>query len=197
MSDQMILKHCAPTLAGIKTGNLFSCAYESRSEIFAEIRRLNGLLAGKGVRVIPLLFQKHRVLIYLYRPSALRRDLNLPDAVRILASSGYPVQEGPACGEACRDFRESRQICRLCRRLRENPDFPHEIGLFLSYPAADVEGFTRNRGENYKLAGPWKVYGDVKKAARKFAQYRRCTESFLRQSREGKSLAELAVSNCC
>ena len=38
--------------------------------------------------------------------------------------------------------------------------FPHEIGVFLDYPLADVEGFIRNAGRDYLLSGYWKVYHD-------------------------------------
>lgn len=31
MSDELIIRQCAPTLAGIKTGSLFPCRYESLS----------------------------------------------------------------------------------------------------------------------------------------------------------------------
>ena len=39
--------------------------------------------------------------------------------------------------------------------------FPHEIGIFLGYPLADVAGFIRNKGRNCKCIGTWKVYGDA------------------------------------
>ncbi len=35
MSEELLVCHCAPMLAGIKTGNLFSCACASRSEVQA------------------------------------------------------------------------------------------------------------------------------------------------------------------
>ena len=39
MSDEMIVRYCSPTLANIKTANLFSCLYSSKqhkSEISAK-----------------------------------------------------------------------------------------------------------------------------------------------------------------
>ena len=41
MSDEMIVRQCAPTLAGIKTGSLFPCPYESRAQLLDEIRAMN------------------------------------------------------------------------------------------------------------------------------------------------------------
>ena len=43
MSDEMFVRCCAPTLAGIKTGSMFSCEYSDREEMTDELRRLNRL----------------------------------------------------------------------------------------------------------------------------------------------------------
>ena len=32
MTDQMIVQHCSPTLAGMKTGSMFPCSYTSRGK---------------------------------------------------------------------------------------------------------------------------------------------------------------------
>ena len=41
MSDEMIIRHCSPTLAGLKTGNIFSCPYSNNKELFCAVRSLN------------------------------------------------------------------------------------------------------------------------------------------------------------
>ena len=33
MSDEMVIEYCSPTLAGIKTGNLFSCEYKNKRKM--------------------------------------------------------------------------------------------------------------------------------------------------------------------
>ncbi len=48
----------------------------------------------------------------------------------------------------------------LSQRLCCEEDFPHEIGVFLGYPLADVIGFIQNRGKNFTACGYWKVYTD-------------------------------------
>ena len=37
MSEDLIIKHCSPTLAGIKTANLFNCPYSSRLECECDV----------------------------------------------------------------------------------------------------------------------------------------------------------------
>ena len=41
MSEENLVRQCAPTLAGIKTGTIFPAPFTSLSELTAEIRELN------------------------------------------------------------------------------------------------------------------------------------------------------------
>ena len=181
MCQEMLIRCCAPTMASLKTGNMFNCPFASREEMTAELRRLNRLLGGKGLRILPLRWGGGRALVYLYRPKMLAKDLQDSLAARLLAECGY------ACGNP------NRCIARLIARLRDNPDFPHEVGLFLGYPPADVEGFM-HRKQTCKLSGIWKVYDDVDGASRQFARCRRCTEVYLQRYRQGYSLDRLTVT---
>ena len=53
MPEEVFVRHCSPTLAGIKTANLFSCRFADEKEMRDSVRRLNGVLVKKGVRVLP------------------------------------------------------------------------------------------------------------------------------------------------
>ena len=52
MPDEMVIRHCAPTLASIRTGSLFSCPCESEKEVLHGVQELNRRLGGKGLRVL-------------------------------------------------------------------------------------------------------------------------------------------------
>ena len=54
MSEEMLIKQCAPTLAGIKTGSLFPCPCDDRASLLADIRRLNRQLVPKGLCLLPI-----------------------------------------------------------------------------------------------------------------------------------------------
>ena len=86
MSEELVVRQCAPTLAGIKTGSLFSCPCDSPEELRQEVRRINRLLAGKGLCLLPLRFDGGRALLYLYRPSRLRQDLEDAEACLLYTS---------------------------------------------------------------------------------------------------------------
>ena len=177
MSDELIISQCAPTLAGIKTANMFTDEYTSREEVAQSLRRLNGVLNPKGLRIVAMRYMEKRVLLYLYRPEALSRDLQNADAQEILRSLGYSEC---ACSKA-----ENCLGCLICR-LRRGGAFPHEVGLFLGYPPEDVRGFIENRAGGFKLLGCWKVYGDVEQAKKKFESFKSCTRAC-----RGKALVEI------
>ena len=76
MSEQTLIDNCSPTMAGLKTGSLFSCFFENKKELMKNIRRLNRHLVSKGIRMIPVKIESGRALIYVYRPDRLMVDLN-------------------------------------------------------------------------------------------------------------------------
>ena len=94
MSEDLLIRHCSPTLAGIKTGNLFSCACPSRKDLTRDLCRLNKKLVPRGIRILPLRVRKGRALIYAYRPNALESDLTDHRARALLLKYGY-VPENP------------------------------------------------------------------------------------------------------
>ena len=74
MGDQLVVSLCSPTLAGLKTGNLFNVDMDDRQKFIQEVREFNQRLCKKGLRMIPVKYTKDHALIYLYRPSFLKRD---------------------------------------------------------------------------------------------------------------------------
>ena len=146
-----------------------------------EIRQYNQVLVPKGLCLLPLRFTDKSALLYLYRPRDLERDLQDRLATEILRHAGYVCGSSEQC------------LMKLIERLRAYDEFPHEIGLFLSYPPEDVRGFIENKACRFKCAGLWKVYGDEERAKELFRQYKRCTDRCCALWRAGSGLAQLAV----
>ena len=182
MSEEQIIRNCAPTLAAIKTGSLFSTDFPSRARMCESLNQLNRSLNPRGLQIRGLRWRNGRALVYLYRPSRLAADLRRPEARSILEKRGY----------SC--FSPEQALTQLSRRLRRSEKFPHEIGLFLGYPPEDVAGFIANSARNCKCCGCWKVYGDEAKARETFRLFRRCTEEYYRLWSSGYSLTELTVA---
>lgn len=181
MPEELLVTYCAPTLAGLKTGNLFSCPCESKEAVTREVRALNNSFVPKGICVLPLQYSEKRALIYVFRPQMLKRDLQTKEAAELLQRCGY--------GEN----RYERCLIQLMERLKDCAEFPHEIGLFLSYPPEDVRGFMEHNAKDFKCVGCWKVYGDEHKARERFSCFEQCTKSYCRQFRCGVGLDRLAV----
>jgi len=182
MSEEILVRQGAPTLADIKTGSLFPCPCENREALLADIRQLNRRLSPKGRACCRSTFCWGRRSFYLYRPAGLRRDLRDVQASELLRQAGYG-------DESC-----ARCVARLACRFREGKEFPHEVGLFLSYPPEDVKGFINHRAGGFKCAGLWKVYGDEEKARSLFEKYKKCTEIYCALWQSGLKLEQLAVA---
>ena len=181
MLEQLLVFHGAPTLARLKTGNLFTAPYGDFSALERDISRLNGELKSRGVELAVLRAREGRALLYLYRAPELKQTLEKPDTQAFLARYGYGR------------FSPEAALSRLRERLGAFRDFPHEIGVFLGYPLADVEAFIQNEGRNYLFSGCWKVYTDPGAAQRAFARYRKCTEVYTRLFAEGRPLSRMIV----
>lgn len=182
MSEDYLIRNCAPTLAGIKTASLFTCPFDTKEALLDSVRKMNRWLSVKGLRLLPLRFSDKKALIYLYRPARLRSDLSQETADKLLRQQGYDTASCEKC------------VVHLIRKLRQQEDFPHEIGLFLGYPAEDVHGFMEQGPDCCKASGCWKVYGDEEAAKKKFAQYKKCTRVYRDQWAKGTDIERLTVS---
>ena len=54
MLEKYLIEHCSPTLASLKTANLFTYAYSSDEELTRDVFRWNNQLADKGIELIVL-----------------------------------------------------------------------------------------------------------------------------------------------
>lgn len=180
MFTRELIEHCAPTLAGIKTGNIFSVR-KGKCDISEEIRKLNKILVKKGLRMVPIKNGLKHTLIYIYRPRRLKKDLCKKEAAAILADKGYTTD---SCECA---------LAQLVKRLASDEEFPHEIGLFLGYPPSDVKAFMNSPCDGVKCCGCWKAYSNECEARRIFDEYKKCSKSYIFQIKSGKSLESLIV----
>lgn len=182
MLERYLIEHCSPTLASIKTANLFRYVYTQEKELNEYIDLWNRELSQKGVFLEVLKKGNQDALIYVYRKEKLRQDLKREGVFEFLERCGY--QQGSV--EETIDF--------LKQRLRECQNFPHEIGLFLGYPLEDVVGFVENGGRNSKCSGYWKVYGDLDYAMKLFEQFKKCKMIYKCLFSEGRTISQLTVA---
>ena len=181
MSSDFIVEHCAPTLSGVKVGNLVTQFYSSREELYDFIKTQDELLRPKGVRIVLMRVSETRALIYVYRQKQLARLLSRPCVQQFLSNFGYT------------DFSLDACLSLMRARLLLN-DFPHEIGVFLGYPLADIQAFIENKGANCPLTGYWKAYTNIDRAKLIFSLYRRCTANCCRRYENGTDILRLTAA---
>lgn len=180
--ENILIAHCSPTLASLKTANLFTVAYSCTQELEREVLNLDEMLRAKGVRVTIIRRSNEKALVYVYRENKLAADLQRTSVQTFLQAHGYQyttVQEA---------------VDHLKTRFQSLDSFPHEIGLFLGYPPDDVQAFIKHKGQHCKACGYWKVYSNEQEALRLFAKFKKCTAVYLRHWRNGSSVIQLTVA---
>lgn len=181
MSHDMIVKHCSPTLAKLKVGNLFSYKYCSEEILQQELNRNNTLLNSKGIYFYILKRHNNIALIYVYRKNSLESQLSSREIQHFLSQRGYSSYSIEAC-------------LHMLKKHLKTCDFPHEIGIFLGYPLEDVNGFIKNKGNNYKHVGYWKVYGNLNATLEIFRKFQKCTDIYCAKYACGYDLTRLTVA---
>lgn len=183
MDEALIIRHCAPTLAGLKMASLYNSTFEQFDAFLDELESFNDRFALKDVRLRFLRLTGTHALIYLYRPQVLEEILKDPDVRFFLRDYGYSRFDAEgALGEL------SQKFC-VCS------SFPHEIGIFLGYPLDDVKDFIRNSGKNCRFCGCWKVYHHEEEARRAFDCFDRCSHVYQQRFDEGVALDKLTVNS--
>ena len=181
--EQQLALHGAATLAGIKPASLICLSSAQMKRLSSQLKKYQGCFACKGISLEVLSHKAERVLLLVYRQSELEALLARPQSRRLLEKQGYSCTSTlSACLQGLR------------QRLVTVTGFPHEIGLFLGYPRADVCGFIENHGENFKVCGYWKVYADTDEAKKIFEEYSECSREFCRHWRAGGFIGELAAA---
>lgn len=177
-----IVRHCAPTLMGVKTGSLFNACHIDRTALCRETVDMRKMLLSLGMDIRLFFNARKPPLVYVYRKSDLARDLTQSDNQAFMRQYGYD------------NFTCKGALSHLAGRLRayEVGGFPHEIGLFLSYPLSDVEAFVRFGSSCSKFHGYWCVFDHEEQAKKCFAAYDRCKAECIFRYRSGQPIASFA-----
>jgi len=181
--EALVSYHGAPTLQGFKPANLVNIRFEGRE--IAKIwpcckRRLTEEL---GIQIQEMKMTEGNLLLLVYRPELLMPRFWCQGARNLLESRGYPT-----CSLSLEEW-----LGRLKERFEEE-EVPHEIGIFLGYPAQDVCEFIRRNGACSKAVGLWKVYGNIGRARRKCRKYQKATEYIGGLLFQGATLADIRMN---
>ena len=154
--EKLLANHCAPVFCHKKAANLVA----ARREL---MDALPEVLTGSGISWVKLCGCKKYCHILFYDRERLEQYLQREGHQNFLKEHGYGGQSLEEQLELLAERYESYQ--------KHGSTFPHEIGLFLEYPLADIEGFIEHQGKDALESGYWKVYGDVEAARAVFRLY--------------------------
>lgn len=182
MLEEYLIECCSPTLASIKTANMFNFPFSSDKELYRQIDCWNKIIGSKGVSLTVLRKRENTALIYVYRRARLQADLEKSGVRSFLGECGYGRKDVDGA------------LNKLKARLENDDEFPHEIGVFLGYPLEDVIGFIRNGGKNCKCTGCWKVYCNECEAVKTFDRFKKCSSAYAQLWSRGKSVWQLTVA---
>lgn len=209
--ERAIVRHCSPTLAGMKPGCLFNvpgafaadtneepaaqlaawrAAQELSAALDALVAHVSRALGPSGVTVRVIARRACGALVYVYRPDQLARALSDRRACERLGEWGYQTR-----GHGWPSLALDQLGARLerCHRRGSETGFPHEVGFFLGYPYEDVMGFIEHKGRDFLCCGCWKVYVEQDRAKACFERYRRCTQAYEALLEMGASISDLAL----
>lgn len=174
-----IANQCAPVLAGVKPSNML--VLENK-----HIRDVVRVLEGTGLSWRCLYAGEEKNIWLLYRKEAMEETVLGKEQMLFLREWGYEE-----------DTLE-RMLIKFSQRFRQyrkdkNLPFPHEMGVFLGYPMADVKGFIKYEGKNYLYCGYWKVYENVEERKELFRTYEEIRKVFVEEARKGKNLWQITM----
>lgn len=155
----LIVSQCAPFLKRMRAATIITIPNSRKVQ-------MDSLLKETDITWKELEEETEKSVCILYRESDLKELLGRPENRHILCRNGYPEQ-----GAANFIGIQVDELKKRMNLFAEKGKFPHEIGVFLGYPAKDVEQFIEQKGQNYKMNGYWKVYDDVVGACRIFSSY--------------------------
>ncbi len=169
---------CSPLLAGLKISNLLIVSSKDEKHVQRLFRR-----SDITARIIYKEGEKTAFL--LYRSRELEAYMAQEGVKKLLIWLGYTkIRLEEVLDLFCQRYGQYRQHKR---------EFPHEMGLLLGYPVADVYGFIINRGKNYLYTGYWKVYDNLSDTLKLFEQFEQAKEHMIRKVNAGAGFYDIIM----
>jgi len=161
---RFLLFKTAAVRGGIKPGELLRVrhCYQSRNaEGFRFCLYRKDILDIMRLDYVELRQESKSSLILFHHPAALAETLADGENLRVLRQLGYSTGGG------------SGELLTQLKLRFESGDLPHEVGIFIGYPAKDVLGFIDNLPRTPVHRGKWQVFGDAAESLSRMLLYRR------------------------
>lgn len=149
---RFLLVKTAAVRSGVKPGELLRVrhSYESQHRAdspFSFTR--DDVLKILKLDYVRLRVEENSSLVLFFHRDSLRRAVSQPENLATLSRCGYP---------ATTDLKPLLKTLYLRFAVEK---FPHEVGVFIGYPAKDVVGFIEKSRPRTPCRCPWTVFGDA------------------------------------
>ena len=92
MLEKYLVAHCSPTLAGLKSANIFNYSFTSIKLLKQQLEHCGRMLRPKGVSIRVLRASENKALIYVYRGHRVQEELKRQGVFDFLGLFlGYPL----------------------------------------------------------------------------------------------------------
>lgn len=165
-----LMLECAEVLAGVKPANLISLVNRNQlcgRNLYLLWQSYHEELAARlpDLTIRVLQTRERALLLLCYNNDQLERHMAHAGIRTLLRKAGY---EANSSIEA--------QLGELSRRIESKGSFPHEIGLFIGYPAKDVAAFMGLIKLPFTCQCLWKIYGNPDQSLGLAEQFRCCRQ---------------------
>lgn len=167
---RFLLLKTAAVRSGVKPGELLRVqhCYQSRNaEGFQFCLYRRDIFEILKLDYLELRVEAKSSLVLFYQKTTMSQILEKAENREILIRCGYP--EDASSGE----------LLELLRGRFQGENLPHEVGVFIGYPAKDVAGFLERLPRTPVHRGDWAVFGDAGESLSRMTLYRQ-TEEFAR-----------------
>jgi len=165
-----LMLECSEVLAGVKPANLISLVNRTRPcgrNLYRLWQQHHAVMETRlaGLTFMVLQTRQRALLLLCFDHAHLERHLAHSGVRTLLHKAGYAA-----------DAPLATLLEELQRRTVESGSFPHEIGLFIGYPAKDVAAFMGMVRLPFACQALWKIYGDPQRSLGLAEQYRSCRQ---------------------
>ena len=183
-----LMMESSEVLGGVKPANLVSLVNRTRScgrNLYQLWQSHHTELSTRlaNIRFKVLQTRERALLLFCYNPNQLESHLAHAGIRVLLKKAGYDTT-----------LSSESLLTELCCRFESSGVFPHEIGLFIGYPAKDVAAFMGLAKLPFACQGPWKIYGNPAQSLGLADQYRGCRQRMAAILATGDQMA-LELSN--
>jgi len=165
-----LMMESSEVLGGVKPANLVSLVNRTRPcgrNLYQLWQSHHNQLSTRlaNIRFKVLQTRERALLLFCYNPNQLEAHLAHAGIRVLLKKSGYDTT-----------LPSGSLLTELCTRFKSSGVFPHEIGLFIGYPAKDVAAFMGLAKLPFACQGPWKIYGNPLQSLGLADQHRGCRQ---------------------